>query len=358
MISIHEQQTTNGHRIGWLTLDLPRTLNALTLDMASSLRAQLAEWASQPDIACVVMQGAGRAFCAGGDVRRMRQGILDGDDYCERFFEQEYRLDHEIHLYPKPLLCWGHGVVMGGGVGLMIGASHRVVTESSRLAMPETSIGLYPDVGASYFLNRLPAGLGLFLGITGCEWNGADAVAMGMADYLLQDSCKAELPALLANLPWSADAQANKRILNDGLQGMSHAEQPQQLWRYAVDISAICSGSWPACLTQLQAMTINEPWFTHAMENLQKGCPVTACIVAEQLQRGRSLSLAEVFCMEWVLSIRCTQHPDFAEGVRAQLVDKDKNPQWTYRSITDVPADYIARHFIDDGLDNPLANPG
>ena len=121
MISIHEQATQNGFSIGWITLNLPKTLNALTLDMATTALEQLRAWAERPDLACVVLQGEGRAFCAGGDVRRMREGILANDNYCAHFFEQEYRLDHALHNYPKPLLAWGHGIVMGGGLGLFMG---------------------------------------------------------------------------------------------------------------------------------------------------------------------------------------------------------------------------------------------
>lgn len=356
MIVAHEQHTASGHTIGWLSLNLPGSLNALTLDMAEDARKQLAQWAARPEIACVVIQGEGRAFCAGGDVRRMRQGILDNDDYCLRFFEQEYRLDYAIHTYPKPLLCWAHGVVMGGGIGLMIGASHRVVTESSRLAMPETSIGLYPDVGASHFLNRLPQGLGIFLGITGCEWNGADAVALGMADYVLQDSNRPALPAMLAGLPWASDANENHQLLSKGLQELLPAKQALQLCQHTSRIAPACNGALPEIVEKLQALDLQEKWFAHALDNLQKGCPVTACIVYQQLQRGRQLSLADAFRMEWILSIRCTQHPDFPEGVRAQLVDKDKSPRWVFSRIADVPAGYIDAHFSETGLVNPLGD--
>jgi enoyl-CoA hydratase/carnithine racemase len=354
MISVHEQQATSGHYIGWLTLNLPQTLNSLTLDMARAARIQLEQWATRPNIACVVIQGEGRGFCAGGDVRRMRQGILDGSDYCKHFFEQEYRLDYAIHRYPKPVLCWAHGVVMGGGVGLMIGASHRAVTPSTRLAMPEISIGLYPDVGASCFLNQLPEGLGLFLGMTGCEWNGADAVNLGMADYLLQDSSKQDLPALLTELTWSQDPERNRETLSLALATLPTDQQLLQLCAHADMIASACHGTPSDCLTALEALPLQEKWYLQACENLHKGCPVTACLVAEQLHRGKNLSLADVFRMEWVLSIRCTQHRDFPEGVRAQLVDKDKAPQWSFRNPGDVPADYIASHFDGALLINPL----
>lgn len=354
MITAHEQQTQNGFSIGWLTLDQPQSLNALTLDMATAAREQLREWAARADISCVVLQGEGRAFCAGGDVRRMRQGILAGDDYCERFFEQEYRLDHALHNYPKPLLAWGHGVVMGGGLGLLMGASHRVVTASTRMAMPEINIGLYPDVGASFFLNRLPQGLGLFLGITGCEWNGADAVALGMANYLLDDDRKTRLPDLLAGLPWSNRSDNNHAVLAACLGQLPIASIAPQLTNHTEAIAAACSGSPEQTVTALHSLDIREEWFGRALANLTHGCPVTACIVAEQLQRGRGMSLADAFRMEWTISIQCTRHPDFPEGVRAQLVDKDKQPRWSHTSISAVPRTYVEEHFSLPGRINPL----
>ena len=355
MISIYEQATQNGFSIGWITLSLPKTLNALTLDMATAAHEQLRDWASRPDIACIVLQGEGRAFCAGGDVRRMREGILAGDDYCEQFFEQEYRLDYALHNYPKPVLAWGHGIVMGGGLGLFMGASHRVVTHSTRMAMPEINIGLYPDVGASFFLNRLPQGLGLFMGITGCEWNGADAVALGMAHYLLEDSCQDNLSDVLANQAWSDKPEKNQATLDQCLKQLSPATTAPQLSTHIEAITAACKGgSLCETVAALHSLTIHETWFTRALENLANGCPVTACIVAEQLQRGQGMALADVFRMEWVLSIQCTRHPDFREGVRAQLVDKDRQPQWHFPTIAAVPPAYTAQHFLLPGISNPL----
>lgn len=354
MISVHEQQAANGFYVGRLTLNLPQTLNALTLEMAHSARRQLSQWATRANIACVVIEGEGRAFCAGGDVRRMRKGILEGNPYCEQFFEQEYRLDHAIHHYPKPLLVLGHGVVMGGGIGLLIGASHRVVTGSTRMAMPETSIGLYPDVGASYFLNRLPAGLGLFLGITGCEWNGADAVALGMADYLLEDSNRDNLPRLLETQMWTGNPDEDKGILGQVLASLPAAPVAPQLAKHLPAIGGACSGSLQQALDTLPTLPIREPWFSRALENLTHGCPVTARIVEQQLQRARGISLSDAFRMEWTLSVQCCRHPDFPEGVRAQLVDKDKQPRWSFPSPAAVPDAYVDAHFVCPVAEHPL----
>jgi enoyl-CoA hydratase/carnithine racemase len=356
MITTHEQQTTAGFSIGWINLDLPRTLNALSLELASAVRTQLSLWAERPDIACVVLQGEGRAFCAGGDVRRMREGILAGNDYCERFFEEEYRLDFAIHRYPKPLLVWGHGIVMGGGLGLLVGASHRIVTPSTRMAMPEASIGLYPDVGASYFLNQLPPGLGLFLGITGCEWNGADALALGFADYLLDDDIRDNLPRLLDTVAWTDIADENRSSLDRALGWLTPAAITPQIMPRAELLGTACNQPLNSACTALQALDLEEPWFKRALDNLAHGCPVTACLVAEQLQRGQGITLADAFRMEWIMSVQCCRHQDFPEGVRAQLVDKDKQPRWQFRSIAAVPHNYVTEHFHLPVAQHPLAD--
>ncbi len=357
MINTHEQILPNGFSIGWLTLNAPKTLNALTLDMAHGALQQLQQWAARTDIACVVLRGEGRGFCAGGDVRRMRQGILDGDDYCARFFEQEYRLDYLLHRYPKPVLAWGHGIVMGGGLGLFMGCSHRVVTPSTRMAMPEINIGLYPDVGASHFLNQLPQGLGLFLGITGCEWNAADALTLGMANFCLDDAAAEQLSALLSDIAWSTDASSNNTALTTALKAMPIAHTTPQLTQHSDHIRTVC-GSLPSAVANLPTLNINEPWFQVALHNLTHGCPATPHIVEQQLVRGRDLSLADVFRMEWILSVQCSRHPDFPEGIRAQLVDKDKQPRWQFASITDVPTTYVDAHFQCPTPHNPLADLG
>ncbi|RZL89786.1 MAG: enoyl-CoA hydratase/isomerase family protein, partial [Variovorax sp.] len=190
--------TAGGRHFGVATLNAPASLNALSVDMVRLLTPRLREWAADDDIVGVVLDAAGeKAFCAGGDLRALYQTLLDCKDrrnaYAERFFGEEYELDHLIHTYPKPFLGWGHGIVMGGGVGLLAGASHRVVTEGSRVAMPEVAIGLYPDVGGSWFLRRMPGRTGLFLAFTAAPLNAADAIFCGLADVLVPQAAKAQV---------------------------------------------------------------------------------------------------------------------------------------------------------------------
>ena len=355
-VLFHEQQLTNGWCIGWAELNNSAALNSVTLPMAEQLLAQLRVWQTRQDVICVVLYGAGRAFCAGGDVRRMREGILAGTDYCAQFFETEYRLDYLIHCYAKPLLCWGHGIVMGGGVGLLEGASHRVVTPTTRMAMPEVNIGLYPDVGAGWFLNRLPPGLGLFFGITACEWNGADAVTLGLADYLLADEALVSLDGVLADVAWYGDAAADHENLTQALQALVvPAVQPVILPSVPV-LAHACSGSLMDALEQLSQLSLTGSWFAKAQATLAHGCPVTMRLLEEQLRRSQQMTLAEVFQQEWILSVQCTRHPDFPEGVRAQLVDKDKQPRWSYATAAAVPDSVVQAHFLNPYNEHPLVN--
>ena len=214
-VLFEERAAANGMRFGIATLNSPQTLNGLSLEMVELLAARLDAWARDPGVALVVLQGAGEgvlrrrrpARAVPQHDRECRQGPW-ANAYARRFFELEYRLDYRIHTYPKPVLCWGHGIVMGGGIGLMMGASHRVVSEASRLAMPEVSIGLFPDVGGSWLLNRMPGRIGMFLALTGAQLNTADAFFAGLADFRLDHADWPKLLESLQDQPWAGQAQA------------------------------------------------------------------------------------------------------------------------------------------------------
>src|ERR671924_1730780 len=198
--------------LGFLVLDNPSSLNALDLNMLQTMERKLSEWREREDLACVVLTAeSGRAFCAGGDVKALalalqREGTISA---ARDYFAMEYFVDYLIHVYPKPILCWADGITMGGGIGIMNGTSHRVVTGQTVIAMPEIAIGLFPDVGGTYFLNRLPAGLGLFLGLTGARISGYDAVAVGLADGVVRSEKKRQVLAGLNGVPWSSDPKQN-----------------------------------------------------------------------------------------------------------------------------------------------------
>src|SRR3989338_11248303 len=193
---LFSEESAGRFRVGFITLDNPGSLNALDLRMLYAIEQKLLEWRARADIACLVLNATSeKAFCAGGDVKSLVNELKKEDNsaYGREYFAAEYFVDYFIHVYPKPILCWADGITMGGGIGIMNGASHRVVTERTVLAMPEIFIGLFPDVGGTYFLNRLPEGLGLFLGLTGARFDGLDAVALRMAEGLVSSNKKPHL---------------------------------------------------------------------------------------------------------------------------------------------------------------------
>jgi enoyl-CoA hydratase/carnithine racemase len=339
----------NGMRLGVATLDAPQSLNALTLEMIRLLDAALQDWAADPSIACVVLRsGSEKAFCAGGDVRALRTSLL-ADPGTERepnrdvlaFFSEEYRLDYRIHTYDKPVLCWGSGIIMGGGLGLMAGASHRVAMETTRIAMPEISIGLFPDVGASWFLQKMPGHCGLFLGLTGAPLNARDALYCGLADHILPRDRYAVLLDALLGTSWQPEAAGNHALLTRLLNGMRLAASalPQsQLSEHFEAIEDMTSGATlQEVLAAIKSYNGGAEWLQRAAATLSAGSPSSAALTWSLLRRTRHLSLADAFRTELVLAMHTTRRPDFAEGVRALLVDKDNAPRWSPASESLLP---------------------
>ncbi|WP_330544367.1 enoyl-CoA hydratase/isomerase family protein [Aeromonas hydrophila] len=337
-VRIETHPTADGRYIGMLTLASPASLNALSLEMIQLLQAALTRWEQDPAIVCVLLQGTGeKAFCAGGDIRSFYYRKQEASEsalfgYARDFFLQEYRLDHHIHCYSKPLICVADGICMGGGIGLFAGAGFRVVTEKSLFAMPEVTIGLYPDVGASWFLSRMPGRLGLWLGLTGARFNGADAIGLGMADHAMASRERVELPARLAALDWSGAADTGEQIegLLDGLQRSLGQTLPAPvLLPHQARIDALLAGrSLQGVLARLEGAELDEAALAQARETCQSGSPISRAILWRQFWQARRQSLAEVFADELALSVNCVLKGDFVEGVRALLIDKDKSPRW------------------------------
>jgi enoyl-CoA hydratase/carnithine racemase len=352
----------HGYRIAIATLNAPKSLNSLTADMVDRLLPQLRAWRDDSRIACVLLRGSGdRAFCAGGDVVQLRDSSLARDGRAEQFFEQEYRLDYLIHTYTKPIIVWGHGVVMGGGLGLLAGASHRVVTAQTRLAMPEVTIGLYPDVGGTWFLNRMPGRSGLFLALTGASINASDTLFLGLADRFLDHAQWDELVAALTSLDWG-DASGHGARINRVLRDLEAraGERPAQVVREHYDTiqQLTDADSLQEIVATITAYNGGDEWLAKAAQTLAGGCPATIGIIHEQLLRGRHLSLKEAFQLELVLSCNCMRFPSFAEGVRALLVDKDRRPIFAPATLAEVTPELIAAHFTSPWADgqNPLAD--
>ncbi|GLR14326.1 enol-CoA hydratase [Chitinimonas prasina] len=345
--------TANGRQIGVITLHAEKSLNALSLAMIRAVTPTLLEWRDNPDIVCVLLQGAGeKAFCAGGDVVAMHDAIRNGDfATTDAFFTEEYALDYAIHTYPKPILAWGHGIVMGGGLGLLVGASHRVVTERSRIAMPEVTIGLYPDVGGSWFLNRLPGRLGIYLGLTGASFNAADALFTGMADFALPSALRDELCQELAAIAWTGQGEQDKRLLSSQLRELSRLTQlelpPSPIRAHYDAIQSLTDydsvDEMVAAITRYEGA---DEWLRAGAKKLAAGSPTSMRLIVAAQQRARHLSLQQVFDMELNLSRQCCRHPDFAEGVRALLVEKDNTPRWSPASLAEVDEALIAGFFM------------
>jgi enoyl-CoA hydratase/carnithine racemase len=359
-----EQPSADGHRIGRITLNAPRALNALGLAMIQAIDARLEQWFADDGIVAIWLEGAGeRALSAGGDVIALHASMVEysgreRNPFVEDYFAAEYRLDYRLHKAPKPVICWAEGVVMGGGMGLMQASDFRLVTATSRLAMPEVSVGLFPDVGASWFLNRLPGKTGLFLGLTGVHLNARDALDLGLADRFMEHDREHVLAALAA-LDYSDDPAENRRRLHRALRALASAPAALDgaVFDHLEHINRLCDGASVTDVVE-NILTDNQcdAWLDRARGTLAKGCPQTVHLVWQQLERGRYLSLAEVFRMEWCLAVQCARHPDFREGVRALLIDKDGAPRFRHRRVEQVPDAYIDGFFHNPAPRHPLAD--
>jgi len=353
-----EVATASRHVIGFAQLNAPKSLNALSLSMIRLLDEQLRRWEQDPRVACVVLHGAGdKAFCAGGDVRSLYRAIKDQgpsptNSMALAFFSEEYRLDYRIHRYSKPVIAWASGIVMGGGLGLLAGASHRVVTETSRIAMPEITIGLFPDVGGSWFLRRMPGKLGLFVALTGVSLNAFDAKTARLADHFLLAAQFGELRDRLAAAQWQASANHNRATVSQILTTLaipSVASLPEpNLQKHAIAIEDMCAGTDLAEIVErIQRYEGTDPWLQRAAKTLAAGSPSTMALIWALRNRAESLSLAEVFRLELIVVMQCCAHPDFPEGVRALLIDKDGQPRWTPEHLKDVSSVWLAEHFCE-----------
>ncbi|WP_111497565.1 enoyl-CoA hydratase/isomerase family protein [Marinobacter bohaiensis] len=351
-IVFEEKPAAGGKRVGVACLNQPKALNSLSLPMIRALEAQLERWAADDAIAAVWLEGAGdKAFCAGGDIvalyRSMTEGSSGPDEGVE-FFTEEYALDYQIHTFPKPIVAWGNGFVMGGGVGLLAGASHRVVTEHSRVAMPEVTIGLYPDVGASWFLNHMPGHLGLFIGLTGVHLNAADACYLGLADRrIAHEHRDAVLDGLLQSDDLAAAPQAAVNGVLRTFERESVAVMPTsavQARREAIDELMDVEGL-ASQVKRIADYDGDDAWFQRAAKTARTGSPTTMAILERQLRETRLDGLRAVFDKELKLSIRCLEKGEFAEGIRALLIDKDKNPRWRYPSLESMDPAWVAGFF-------------
>tara|TARA_R110002110_G_scaffold205066_7_gene416885 strand:- start:9321 stop:10433 length:1113 start_codon:yes stop_codon:yes gene_type:complete len=353
-------------KVGRVTLNVPATLNSLTLEMVDLLQAQLDLWREDSSVAAVFIEGSGeKAFCAGGDVQALYQSAIDTPggpcDYAESFFAREYRMNYTLHTYPKPIICWGHGIVMGGGLGVMAGCSHRIVTEKTRIAMPEVTIALFPDVGGSWFLNHMPGRTGQFLALTGASINAADAIFTGIADRFIASEHKEQVVAQLLRQSWTQTAADNHAQVRHVLRPFSEQSVAQcpggQVEPHLASISILCDGyDVHEIIDNIVNQQTRDPWLQRARDGLANGSPLAALWIFRQLLETQHASLKEVFQAEIQLATNIVRHPEFAEGVRALLIDKDRQPKWQYATSRDVPHEVIDTFFEPPWEHNPLAD--
>ena len=368
------EPTECGHLIGIMTLNTPKSLNALSVEMCQLLAQQLEQWQNDDQIVALVLKGAGdKAFCAGGDIRKLYDSMSTSaplpNPYATEFFGHEYRLYRQMHFYPKPLILWGDGIIMGGGMGLMAGCSHRLVTERTRFAMPEVTIGLFPDASGSWFLQRMPAKTGLFLGLTGAMCNGNDALLSNLAEYAVASSDYDAVIQSLKQSDWQVAAGSTDKCRNNSahsivsraLAAQPAAELPvsklatywkpiQQLMNSGGlgDIDALLQSD--EALAKLDTDFAADSWTQRAVDTYRQGCPVTVALTYALYHKVTDLSLEQVLYLETNVAVHCAANPDFKEGVRALLIDKDRNPQWS-RSLAECLSsegqEYIHQHFVN-----------
>ena len=324
---------------GRILLNRPQALNSLTMGMCEALLPQLRAWKTDPAIKAVVITGAGeKAFCAGGDVVRMYEDRKAGGDLSRTFWRQEYRCNAQIKHFGKPYVALLDGIVMGGGVGVSVHGSHRIVTERTLFAMPETGLGLFPDVGGSYFLPRLPGAAGMFLGLTGRRLKAADCVALGIAQaFVPHERCTA-LEAALAESDGSFEAVT--QLVNSF--AVRAGDAPLAPHRGAID-RHFSLNSVAAILTSLEAD--GSEWAVAQLNALRKYSPLALKLTFQQLRRGAVQSFDDCMRMEWRIANRVAVGYEFFEGVRALLVDKDNAPRWSHAAVAAVSDSEVDAYF-------------
>ena len=335
-------------RIGCISLNRPKALNALSLEMVRSMTQALMSWREDPQVLAVAVRGIGKegpfgAFCAGGDIRFFHQAAHAGDASLSDFFTEEYRLNHLIHTYSKPYIAFMDGIVMGGGMGISQGASVRVVTERTKMAMPETLIGLFPDVGGGYFLSRCPGRLGEYLGLTGQMLTGAQAVAAKLADIGLTSGMLEPFWQTLTTSPFENPESVERWVM-----AQAGAFTPEKLTPQP-QIDEVFGLSTVADMLQKLASASDE-WSHKTAHTLRQRSPLMLQVVLEQIRRARQMGLADNLRMErdmvhHCFHLRAVSDSETVEGIRALAVDKDHSPNWKPARVEDVDAAEAARFF-------------
>ena len=356
------------NHIAHLTLNRAKALNALTHDMVKAMTSLLATWAADENIKAIIVRGGGeKAFCAGGDIRALYETARRGDRSEQEFFREEYTLNFIIHRYlastGKPYVAWIDGIVMGGGMGVSMGAALRIVGGRTKMAMPETTIGLFPDVGGSYFLSRCPGAIGLYLGLTGQTIKAADALYAGLATHYIASESAFEFDYALDSLvDWSVEPIAAMR---DIIQKFARTPiEPGVLpgMRDAIDRHFAGKPDVSAIIASLESETDTTQieWAKTTVASLVKKSPTMLEVTKRQIERAATMSLADCFRMEMELVTATFEHGDVVEGIRALLIEKDLSPKWNPATLAEVTPDRVNAFFRErwDHQQHPLRHLG
>jgi enoyl-CoA hydratase/carnithine racemase len=341
------------NHVAFITLNRPAALNALSLSMILELREVLHGYARDADVRAVIIRGAGeKAFCAGGDIRALYDSYRNSGTVHTEFFAAEYPLDYVLYSYPKPYIALLNGIVMGGGMGISQGSRLRIVGDRTRMAMPEVAIGFFPDVGASYFLSRLPGCIGLYLALTGTQVRAADALYAELADFYLPPDGMAQLDARLETLQWTAaDSQAAHADAAKLIRSLAADAGTASLAAVRPAIDAhFAADSVPELLRSLEREARREfkDWAQQTAALIATRSPTLLAVTLKQLQLGRSMTLAQCLRMEIGMARQCFEQGDFVEGVRAMIIDKDNKPDWRPSRL-----DQVTQASVDAIFANP-----
>lgn len=324
-----------------ITINRPEVLNSMNSECYRLIEAKLIEWATDDEIAAVVLAGAGeKSFCAGGDVKSL---VIDGQkkglDVAREFFTREYFVDSMIHNYSKPVIAFLDGITMGGGLGFSVGASHRIVTEKTLMAMPEISIGLFADVGATLFLKKLAGPFGVFMGLTGARIRASEAIQIGLADYFAPSNMKIKIAVDLLRLPWQGSPSIDREIVTEYLKvSLNNHMQIERERDFHIINDAF---SQVKCLSDVEAFfvdgaKIESPFINETLNRAQAGSWLSRAVFFEATRRHELLTINETLQREWQLALSFSAEPEFYEGVRAVLIDKDQSPKWRIKSCSEA----------------------
>lgn len=339
---VFEEKTGRTGRLGMILLNRPAVLNATTKQMNLAIYHQLDKWQQDESIKAVIIRGAGdRAFCAGGDIRKLYESGKAGTQYSDEFFLSEYRLNHRIFYFNKPYIAWLNGITMGGGVGISIYGSHRLATEKLMWAMPETRIGYFPDIGASYFLPRCPGKVGFYLGLSGEYIDAHDACYVGIVDAIIASDQLNDFTNALLNADYCKDAYA---AVDNVVQSFLMRKKTSHIEKHYHSINR--------CFDQMSVEAIfnclekeKSEWSYACLKLLKQRSPIALKVTLEHLKRGEKLTFDDCMRMDYCVNRHFVKHPDYYEGIRAAIIDKDHHPKWHPSCLEEVSSDDVVKFF-------------